>query len=153
MAARSSPTYDLSERERAWLADGSDLSERDAASYALDVDVSQHAVEQHRARQPDAATATIGAALAAAIRDEGIVAHPFYTGHETGTDSIRVYAGRVGDDIYRMVYPVLDGVVTTAYRVRSVPAHAERFGHGSDVGQRVVSYLVETANQGGIVDE
>lgn len=149
-----SPRYDLADHERAWLADGSDLSERVAAEYALDVDVSQHAVEQHRARQPDAATASIGAALAAATRDADITYHPFFAQHNIATDGVYAYAGRLSrSQVYRMVFPVADGVVTTAYRVRSVPRHAERFGHGADVGWRLKSYLVTLADQGGILDE
>jgi len=154
VAATDGGTYDLSERERAWLADGSELSERQVATYALDVDVSQHAVDQHRARQPDAATASIGAAISGGVRDAEITYHPFFARHNSATDAVYAYAGRLSrSQVYRMVYPVANGIVTTAYRVCSVPPHARKFGFEPRVGEAVRAYLIALADHGGIVDE
>jgi len=145
--ATQNTKYSLSDRERRHLASG--------------ITPSKHATHQHRTRAPQGAV-SIHDALGEATVDEAIAAHPFYAGRpEDNTDAIACYRGRTaGGTVYGMVYPVaLDdpgrgAVATTAYRVRSVPDHAQELADlPAAVGRALKSYLRVLGDDGGIVDE
>jgi hypothetical protein len=79
---------------------------------------------------------------------------------EDNTVALGVYRGRTtGDETYGMVYPITDSdrggfIATTAYRVRSVPKHAQELaGLDKGVGTALKTYLRTLGDQGGIVDE
>jgi hypothetical protein len=120
--------------------------------------LSAHALDQWDDRMPDAARSAEHA-VEHAVSDESIVEHPHFALHGKPTDAVLVYRGRtapVGDDTaedYAAIMPVLDDVVQTVYRARSVPDAVAERGLGRDVGIALKTYLWLLGEQGGVVDE